>query len=226
MGKWDINALIPELDSRHVNVQWNQIKVDAISSWAVKRGVKQEIKDHVQGAADLKIPFLAIMSANITGYPSIGSGGLSDFSRFPNPDPNIEALKQSLSSKLYHAIVVDISETWDDYGKATDPQWISRSYEFICWKIKQEQAAGRLREVPIIVRLSLDIYKLAQANFDTWLKNYKTGSRFFTSKSGSNTITISMKDLSNHYPGDTFSFPNDNTERRNPPSRSPRGSVD
>ena len=129
-----------------------------VGGQSVDKFVDPKLADNVQLAYDLKIPCAVYIFDN-PNYTMVNGGSWSDHVKHPNSgDPRILALRQALKNKTYHAICIDVERWWKSYNqyyanKGTaekiPPIWIHDSAADLEQRIKEDQAAGLLRKVPI-----------------------------------------------------------------------------
>ena len=188
----DVSSYEPVLKAAELkgNVGWIAAKaceVDDLyrNGWNANQSVDMWVDptfaNHCQAAYDAGVPFCAYIFDNPAYKMDWYASGYNDHVRNPNDrDPQILALRQALKNKVYHAICIDVERWWKFYNQYyTDKStaehiptlWIRNSAEDLYNRIKEEQAAGRLRNVPIWFYTGKWFVDAYSPELDTFLAN-------------------------------------------------------
>jgi hypothetical protein len=153
-------------------------------AWGVGDSVDKfcdpKLADNVELAYLLNIPCACYIFDN-PNYTSVNGGSWQDHKLHPNSgDPRMLALRQALKNKTYHAICIDVERWWVRYNEyysnpgtalRIPPLWIRDSAADLMQRIKEDQAAGILRQVPIWIYTAKWVVDAYSPELDTFLAN-------------------------------------------------------
>lgn len=166
----DISSYEPILKKEELTgLRWIGFKVaevdDRYRTWSFGSAVDifctnpTYVANWVQTAYDLNIPACAYIYDNPAYKMDFYASSCADHIKNPNnADPQMRALRQSLQSKTIHAICIDVERWWKSYNQYyTNPgtaekipdTWIRDSAQDLYNRIKEDQNAGLLPNVPI-----------------------------------------------------------------------------